>query len=276
VSAFPSRYGDARDRSVDAVPLGTPSPRDVPLLGDPSPRRTLGERSGDGGGSPRDVSSPRDALPTDVGERQTFLRSLDREARLIAWACGRAEAPSGVEFHCVLPAHAVDGVARVEVGPTRVAYMCDCDDDRPAFERSMTEVYSTRLAGPRKLGRPEYLRWKVRLAVESGVLIAPIVKLPPLPENATDYAVRVYSGLRVFVAVRTLTDKPGEPFTFARAFVAEWCGLTREEANAGIKSLVRANVLVKVGTVPVGAHEANLYLVGTGASDVKTTGDDTR
>ena len=80
--------------------------------------------------------------------------------------------------------------------------------------------------------------------------------------DATDYALRVSSGLRRFVAVRMLTDAPGEPFTFARSFVAEWCGLRREEAYAGIKALRRAKVIVQVGTIPVGKHEANLYVLG--------------
>lgn len=188
-----------------------------------------------------------------------FLRSLDQRADVIAFACSHEDAPTGEGFPCLLPGHAKDGTARVEIRPTRVVYVCDCDN----IERSLTEVYVTRLTGiPRKRTKREYVLWKVRLAVEAGALIPPRVTLPPLPANATEYAHAVYSGLRLFVTVRALTD-PGEPFTFTRRFAAEWCGLNYEQANAGTKSLIRAGVLVNVGTVPSGKHHANLYTVGT-------------
>jgi hypothetical protein len=183
---------------------------------------------------------------------------------VIATAVG-CDVETGVRFRCVLPAHAADGVARVVLRKSgRVVYGCDCDCDE--IERSLTEVYATRLAGiPRKRGKPEYVRWKVRLALEAGVLVPPLVSIPALPLEATEYARRIYDGLRLFVAVRALTDAPGEPFTFARSFAAEWCGVDREQAKSGIKSLVNMGLLVKVGSVPIGRYQANLYVIGSGS-----------
>lgn len=200
------------------------------------------------------------SLPADLEARAAFLRLLDQRPEVIASACGEPVEAAGASFHCRLPGHAKDGIARVKVGAERVVYACDCD----RIERSLTEVYANLTSGiPRRRGRGEFVRWKLRLAIEAGVLEPPKVSLPPLPATATTYAVRVYAGLRLLVAVRELSDGPDAPFPFARSFVAEWCGgLDREQANAGIKALVRAGILVKVGTTPAGAYTANLYAVG--------------
>lgn len=260
------------------APLASPSPRGVAGL---PQKRTLEELSGkETVGTTVTLlepllrgpleealsngnSSSRDAFPRDTGDRGEFLRALDARPEVIAQACGDVAAATGESFPCVLGAAHRGGSARVELRENRVVYVCDCDE----FERTLIEVYARRMAEiPRagRLSKGEFVCWKVRLVLEAGVLDSPLVALPPLPADATKYALRVHEGLRLFVAVRTLTDKPGKPFPFARSFAAEWCGLGLEQANAGIKSLVRAGVLVKVGSVPAGPYKANLYVVGTG------------
>jgi hypothetical protein len=167
----------------------------------------------------------------------------------------------GEDFQCVLPAHAVDGKARVDIRGTSVIYSCDCD----STERTLTEVYFDRTTGtPRRLSKSEFVRWKVRLAIEAAVLARPLIELPALPPDAPKHVCRAYEGLWLFVAVRWHTDRPGEPFTFTRVFASEWCGLDHSMMRDSISALRAAGVLVKVGEHPVGAHPAYLYVIGSG------------
>jgi hypothetical protein len=227
-----------------------------PLLGDTLLRRTLGEPSGDDCVSPRGV-----ALPREGGERAAFLRDLDSLPEVIEAAVGRSVGRG--PFWCVL--HKWDAEARVELRDRGFVYVCDCVDGRP-FERGPTEVYVTRLTGhPRKRSLSEYVRWHVRLAIEAGVLEAPPVYLPPLP-SPTRVALKVYEGLRLFVQVRELTDPPGESFTFARSFAAEWCDVSPDGARAGTEAMRAAGILQEVGEEPSVAcpngHLAWAYVVG--------------
>jgi hypothetical protein len=66
----------------------------------------------------------------------------------------------------------------------------------------------------------------------------------------------------MFVGVRSLTDRPGDPFPFTRSFVAEWCDVTPDQAKVALVALRRAGVLHTVGTTRVGQHDAYLYVVG--------------
>ncbi len=103
----------------------------------------------------------------------------------------------------------------------------------------------------------------MRLAIEAGALEARPVYLPPLL-NPIPNTLAVYEGLRLLVQVRLLTDPPDEPFTFARRFVADWCGLSLDGSRAGIEALRAAGVLEKVGEIPCGEHAAWAYAVGEG------------
>ena len=233
----------------------------APLLGDTLLRRPLGEPSGNGCVSPWGA-----ALPREGDERAAFLRRLDFLPEVVESAVGHPVGESA--FDCILhrAGGAAIGQARVELRERGVVYVCDCvDDDDREFERSLTEVYVTRLTGlPRKRSPSEYVRWKVRLAIEAGALQPPPVYLPPLP-NPIRTTLKVYEGLRLFVQVRQLTDPQGEPFTFARRFVVEWCGVLPDGAKAGIEVMRAAGILEKVGEVlcPNG-HLAWAYVLGTG------------
>jgi hypothetical protein len=188
-----------------------------------------------------------------------FLRDLDRDPAVIAVAVGSNVEP-GEAFRCTLPAHASDGKARVEIRRTRVVYRCDCD----STERSLTEVYFDRVTRmPRRLRKGEFVRWKVRLGIEAGVLARPLIELAALPNDAPEYVRRAYEGLQLFVAVRTHTDPPNEAFPFARGFASEWCGLDHVKTRAAISALRDAGVLVKVGETKIGSHVAYLYEIGS-------------
>jgi hypothetical protein len=148
-----------------------------------------------------------------------------------------------------------------------VVYVCNCvDADDRDFERTLTEVYVTRLTSiPRERSRSEYVRWKVRMAIEAGAVDAPPVDLPPLT-NPTRTTLAVYKGLRLLVQARLLTDPPGEPFTFARRFAAEWCGVSLDGARAGTEAMRAAGILQEVGEEPSvpcpNGHLAWAYVVG--------------
>jgi hypothetical protein len=250
-------------RPLEAVRLAStfrepayPSPKETF-----SPRGSLGDVSSKRRGSPRAaVPSPRaERLPPLGPERTAFLRDLDRDPAVIAASVGFNVEP-GENFRCALPAHAIDGNAQVEIRRRSVVYRCDCD----SIDRNLTEVYFHRTTGtPRRLGRGEFVRWKVRLVIEAEVLAHPLIEIPALPNDPPDSVCRAYDGLRLLVAVRSHTDPPGESFTFARRFASEWCGLDRGEMREAISALLAAGVLVKVGDQRIGAHAAYLYEIGS-------------
>jgi hypothetical protein len=254
VTRGPFRFGDERD-DADSIPFGDPSPKSN------SPRRPSGDLRGRGG-SPRDVASPRDVPEGE--EREQFLRYLDHVPDLMAVALDVDidMVTAGGSIECPFRPHG-ECRGRVERKPRGLVYVCEFD----TIERSPTDVYMTRTIGvPGRREKPTYVRWKFRLAIKVGAIRAPEVELPLLP-NPTPYATAVYEGLREFVTVRRVTDTIDTAFPFTRRFAADWCGLTKEQANAGIRSVMRAGILVKVGTTPVGGHQANLYVIGTGSPD---------
>jgi hypothetical protein len=241
---------------VSAFRESRPSPKE-----NFSPRGSLGDVSRKKGGSPRAAVPSHGAvrLPPLGPERRAFLRDLDRDPAVIAAAVGFDVEP-GEDFRCALPAHAVDGKAHLEIRRTSVVYRCDCD----SIERNLTEVYFHRTTGtPRRLGKSEFVRWKVRLAIKAGVLVHPLIQLPALPDDPPEYVCRAHDRLQLLIAVRLHTDPPGEPFPFARGFASEWCGLNRGEMRAAISALRAAGVLVKVGEQKIGSHVAYLYEIGS-------------
>ena len=240
-------------------PSGRTPPGDFPFVDGSSPRVF----------SPGDVGSPG-ASPQEVGGRSRARavgpKALEKDAEYAVGFLRLLGVDTGVDwpFPCLLPGHRRGLFARVSQAHGRFVYVCGCDGKERA--RWLTEAYAAYVSGGlRRRGPPEFARWGWRLAVEVGAVDAPAVAMPPLPADASETLRRVYEDLALFVRVRRLGDAPNEPFTFAKRFVAEWCGgLNEDAAKRALAALVCLGVLVKVDAVAVGgSFPANLYMLGT-------------
>lgn len=102
------------------------------------------------------------------------------------------------------------------------------------------------LAGrPLPLRPPEHVTWRLRLAVEAGLLERYPVRLWR-PGGLSQDAGRVRDGLELLYACKWLVE-PGAPTAFALEFAAAWCGLERGRVRDGLAELARAGVVEPAG-----------------------------
>ena len=115
----------------------------------------------------------------------------------------------------------------------------------------------------RMLTRPEFVRWKIRLAIEKGLLAPARVPAPPLPEDVPATVRIVYKGFVFLQACRWLREPPGSAAPFSRDFAAAWCRVTPWQARESIRWL-RSRGFLRVGDrIELGGgHWAYLYGLG--------------
>ena len=115
----------------------------------------------------------------------------------------------------------------------------------------------------RVLSTPEFVRWKIRLAIEKGLLAPARVPAPPLPEDAPATVRIVYKGFVFLQACRWLREPPESPTPFSRDFAAAWCRVTPWEARESIRWLRSRGLLRVVDRIEVGGgRRAYLYRLG--------------
>jgi hypothetical protein len=103
------------------------------------------------------------------------------------------------------------------------------------------------------------------MAADAGCLTLLPVSLRPLPEEADLNTRLVYEGLRLYLSLRALTRLP-PLFTFTRSFVAGWCGISIDQARAGISGLREAHIIQRVGETRVSGRATCLDRVGGSTS----------
>lgn len=134
-------------------------------------------------------------------------------------------------------------------------YRCSCvDRDRGLAETFGLLAYDAvglllREGAVRRLTTKECARWRDRLDWVAGLL--PPERGPrsvKVPDGSPPSAVRVARGIGLLVGLRDERWPDDEPFVFARDFARAYCGLTSDQARAGIDALRRAGVIEQVGT----------------------------
>jgi hypothetical protein len=101
----------------------------------------------------------------------------------------------------------------------------------------------------------ELARWKRRALIECGFVAAPAVHLRPLPEDAPRYAVTVWDGIGLLVAVRRLTEPDETELPLTRSFLPGWCGCEEKAMKGGIAWLDRHRYIWRAGSVGVGKYK---------------------
>jgi hypothetical protein len=112
---------------------------------------------------------------------------------------------------------------------------------------------------PRR-GAPEFYVWKIRLAVERGMVEPHSVQTTPLSGSDTATA-KVWAGFVLLVGCKWLYD-PGAPTVFSREFAAPWSDVTVKQARGAITALKQAGHMVKVGK----HGRSTLWLPGAAAA----------
>ncbi|HEX5249926.1 MAG TPA: bifunctional DNA primase/polymerase [Gaiellales bacterium] len=202
-----------------------------------------------------------------------WLASWDKDARFVSAVCERLGIPAkgvGKNFRCVLPGHQETHPSASLTHDKNGAVVYHDWHRRDGQEFFLlAEVYAAVTAGKVvKLNKPELARWKLRLLVETGVVAAPAVTLPPLT-SANSTQTKVYDGLRLLIQARTLADDP-DPFPFTASFVSRWCAITEDQAKLAIRFIRDQGLLTIAGKFPSGVHTGHLYLPA-GSSDAATS-----
>lgn len=117
----------------------------------------------------------------------------------------------------------------------------------------LAEVYAISTTGElRKLRKPEMGHFKRRALLEAG-LVDPPPPLPPLPDGATDTAVKTWEeAIGVVHAERRLKEPAGTPMALATGRLAKWSGLDEGTVRSGKDWLRRHGFIEKVGEVESG------------------------
>jgi hypothetical protein len=99
----------------------------------------------------------------------------------------------------------------------------------------------------RKYGAVTFAVWGVRLLVDAGIVKPAAVDLPPCP-NLRKSVKQYYAGMKRLFEVRwAFTEHSGNPIAMGRDFMANWCGLTKQQARDAIIDLLKAGVIHTAG-----------------------------
>jgi hypothetical protein len=106
---------------------------------------------------------------------------------------------------------------------------------------------------------PSFVTWKLRLAVERGLLTPATVNTVALPEGVSETLETVWRGFVHLCSVRWAME-PGVPAPFGRVFAASWCGVTERQAKEAIAELRKMGYLRLEDVQTKGARRIALYL----------------
>jgi len=162
----------------------------------PSPHR--------GNHSPRGTSPPR-GIPS-----LSNLTEWDRDEAYVYAVSAVIGIPSteiGKKFTCVLPGHGSDSTpsANLTRHPTTGAVLYRCWHDSRTYPLAAVYAAAVSAKTPREFSGATLALWKLRLLLETGLIPAPSVLIPPLPTGAPNYAQEAYSGLTRLFQARALT-----------------------------------------------------------------------
>jgi hypothetical protein len=268
-------FSDPEDRQEAGMLTGPAqsSPQEIPLEELPGelqgelPNRTLKANSPKEN-FPLESGSSRAACPGtfqidlgEIAEGRLDLRALNGNedfVRAVLPLVGQTDLDTPAP--CCLPGH-THTAAVVRSGDGRYLYCCSGQKGC-----SLTDAYAAKISGARRTWSPEvFFLWTLRMAADAGCITPLPVILRPLPDEANRNTRLVYEGLRLHLSLRGLTSLP-PLFAFAQSFVAGWCGITIDQARAGIGALRAARIIEKVSETTVNGHPAWLYRVGGSTS----------
>jgi hypothetical protein len=107
---------------------------------------------------------------------------------------------------------------------------------------------AAQLAGRKlPLKKPEFLVWKVRLAIESGHAEPAPVDTVALPVGCNGTVEAVWNGFVLLLACRGHIEGPEKPAPFACNFAAAWSGVTLWQARAARHELRRMGYMIAEG-----------------------------
>jgi hypothetical protein len=149
-------------------------------------------------------------------------------------------------------------------------------DHRPEVQEALARIgvagvddYASRVSRrpPRRRNGPLFAIWKLDLYRAAGLIQPLPVDLPPLPTDASDSGRLMRDRYAVLLGLRRLRGDGEDPAPYTKQFAAEWCGLSDTTAQRALGELLRAGVIVKVGTCPTrgGGAPTSLYLPGSTA-----------
>ena len=199
----------------------------------------------------RDTCSPRIYL----SEPRISLNPWQERARALG-----ITAPPGEPFACVLPGH--DHEAKIERA-RRGAWRYYCG----AGSQTLQEVFLCQRTGIDGvlLGHDALAcRWFERLDHAAGLLEPTPVELS-LPDECGDTVRKVAEHIALFLGLRAASGgyPIDAPFTFARSFVIDYCGVNGKQAQMAMDTLRDLGVIERVDTVAVhGGRRAILWRLG--------------
>jgi len=105
--------------------------------------------------------------------------------------------------------------------------------------------------------------WFMRLLHTAGLLALPPVGVPLAPEGSPGYVARVREGFELLVRCKWFLY-PGQPVSYTRAFVHQWCGVSKPDGRKALDELNRLRIIRKVGETKSGykQNQTALYLPG--------------
>jgi hypothetical protein len=176
----------------------------------------------------------------------------------------------GEPLRCILPGHEpTPGSASLwRDTHDRVVYR---DHHRADGYGSFTlaEIFAAYISGEtRRIRGSEHAVWKRRLLARTGQIGLSNIPVAVQSVHPPKMAAAVLTGFTELVAVRRLTDPADMSFPFSYRFAARWCGLTVDQAKAGLRWLVTAKVLVVTGALAGrgGLSGAKLYALASEAT----------
>jgi hypothetical protein len=239
----------------------------VPAETDRTPYPTTGTHTGTHRNRPPDtpsVSADVPVVPVETTRKRINALGADQRAVERALSTLGIDAPLGQAFPCVLGPMASDSAeARVERDPVSGLFVYARSSASDFLRLTLAEVRAAVAYGALKaLTRSEAAVWYRRFFFDAGVLRPVVVPLPKLPRNAAIPLHKLRLGFALLVGLRWLTHG-GQPAMFGRYFVMAWCGVTQQQAKAGVHELRRLNVIRHVDT----CQRTYVYLPGKVAPD---------
>jgi hypothetical protein len=115
----------------------------------------------------------------------------------------------------------------------------------------IAEVFAVTVTGElRKLNRPTMGRYKLRALIDAGIIPKPKpVPLIPLV-NPTPQAQATWGAIGKLLAVRRLTEAPGEPIALSTPWLSNWSGVSEPVLRSGKRWLEKHGYIEHVGDGP--------------------------
>jgi hypothetical protein len=177
-------------------------------------------------------------------------------------------------FYCVIPGHAKKKNTKSAcilppIKKNHVFVYADFHSSPPKNfflpEVYMMQKYHERnIPVPKKVNKPEFTIWAMRLLVDAGILIPYPINAPRLPMDAPQHIKQMYEGFLLLLSIRWLYDKH-VPAPFAWNFGKVWCDVSHRQMAEAFKWLLGKGYLIKKQdySCPGRGKKVGLFLPGT-------------